>query len=164
MREILFRGKHIPTGDWVKGSLVIKRTDNSQVNFISNNKVVEEVVIRSIDAEWESFWNEFGRIQCAANCVSVRVDPDTVGQYTDLTDKNGKKIFEGDIIRAVLPETVVCREFVWPLMAVAFHDGAFGVWQSQMEFTPLRSFASRVEFTVVGNIYDNPELMEVRNG
>ena len=95
---------------------------------------------------------------------SVVVEPDTVGQYTGLIDKNGKKIFEGDIIRAVLPETVVCREYVWPLMAVAFSDGVIGVWQSQREFTPLQSFATRVQFEVIGNIHDNPEQMEVRHG
>ena len=92
------------------------------------------------------------------------VDHETVGQYTGVFAKDGKYIYEGDIIRAVLPATEVCREFVWPLMAVAFHDGAFGVWQSQREFTPLRSFASRVEFTVVGNIHDNPDMLEVQHG
>lgn len=96
----------------------------------------------------------------AADGEMVEVDPDTVGQYTGITDKNGCHIYEGDIIRAVLPETVACREYVWPLMAVAFHEGAFGVWQSQREFTPLRSFSSRVEFEIVGNIHDNPDMME----
>ena len=94
------------------------------------------------------------------NCYpSVLVHPNTVGQYTGIEDKTGIPIYEGDIIRAVLPETVACREYVWPLMAVAFHEGAFGVWQNARDFTPLRSFASRVEFEVVGNIHDNPDMI-----
>lgn len=130
MREILFRGKHMSGGVWCEGNLAVRKDCFC--------------IITPDDTP------------CG---VYGQVDPDTVGQYTGLTDKNGKKIFEGDIIRAVLPETVVCREYVWPLMAVAFSDGAFGVWQSQREFTPLRSFATRVQFEVVGNIHDNPELI-----
>lgn len=89
----------------------------------------------------------------------IVVEKGTVGQYVGINDKNGCHIYEGDIIRAVLPETVACREYVWPLMAVAFHEGAFGVWQNARDFTPLRSFASRVEFEVVGNVHDNPDMI-----
>ena len=89
----------------------------------------------------------------------MEVDPDTIGQYTGLTDKHGKKIFEGDIVLAVLPATRVLSEYVWPLHVVTFVDGAFGL-EHNKNFVPLKSFAPSVTFEVIGNIHDNPELME----
>lgn len=133
MRKILFRGKEKVDGYWVFGWFTR---------------------VAGWDATCEI------RPMYSADGEMVEVDHTTVGQYTGINDKTGCHIYEGDIIRAVLPETVACREFVWPLMAVAYHEGAFGVWQNARDFTPLRSFASRVEFTIVGNIHDNPELME----
>lgn len=97
------------------------------------------------------------------SCIA-EVLPDTIGQYSGMTDNGSKPIFEGDILHVALPATVTSREFVWPLMPVEFHEGAFGVWLSQREFAPLRSFASRVEFAVVGNIHDNPDLLKGGNG
>lgn len=87
------------------------------------------------------------------------VDPDTVGQYTGLKDKNGKRIFEGDIVLPVLPDRVAQRGFVWPKMPVAFEDGEFALLDSHGSI-PLRSFAPTVTFEVVGNIHDNPELLK----
>lgn len=130
MRKIIFRGKHMAGSPWCYGNLAVRRDGVS--------------VITPDDTP------------CG---VYGQVDPATVGQYVGINDKNGCHIYEGDIVRAVLPETVACREFVWPLMAVAFHEGAFGVWQNARDFTPLRSFASRVEFEVVGNIHDNPDMI-----
>lgn len=135
MREILFRGKHKAGGVWCYGNLAVSK---GGVAIITPDDT-----------------------PCG---VYGQVDPATVGQYVGLADKTGDWIYEGDIIRAVLPATEVCRGLVWPLMAVAFHEGAFGVWQSQREFTPLRSFASRVEFEIAGNIHDNPDMPEVCNG
>lgn len=88
------------------------------------------------------------------------VDPKSVGQYTELTDKHGKPIYEGDYIRAVLPASNAQREFVWPIMSVVYSRGAFGLADSHGEVTTLRSFAPYVTFEVVGNIHDNPELVK----
>lgn len=88
------------------------------------------------------------------------VDPATVGQFTGLKDKNGKPIFEGDIVEAVLLETTSQRGFVWPIMPVVFRNAVFGLLNHRDEVTPFASFAPRVVFEVKGNIHDNPELLK----
>lgn len=132
MREILFRGKDVDTGEWVYGY----------------------------------YSGPVGACECHEICnindvlgSMVDVDPETVGQFTGLMDKHGKKIFEGDIVRAVLPKTNAISEFVWPNMVVGFSEGAFVAMRGRY-CTPLYSFAPAVEFEVIGNVHDNQELAE----
>lgn len=92
------------------------------------------------------------------------VEAETVGQYTGLKDKHDVKIFEGDIVRAVLPQTDAQAGFVWPARSIGYFDGCFGFYVlPRFDITPLHSFAPTVEFEVIGNVYDNPELREVDN-
>ena len=83
-REILFRGKRTDNGEWVEGSYVYCFGKNPFHVVTSINKdnffIVEE------------------------NGVIVEVDPSTVSQYTGLTDKNGRKIWEDDITKLVLDD------------------------------------------------------------
>ena len=133
MREILFRGK-THKGEWLYGSLEIKY----------GWRIIEGE--RQIDH----------RI-CDVNDKCENVDPTTIGQYTGLTDKNGKKIFEGDIVAGAVHWLGRMKNGV-----VTFRDGSFGlIWyRGDIEqFNPFTSMCN-VEYEVIGNIHDNPELLK----
>ena len=84
-----------------------------------------------------------------------RVDPATVGQYTGLTDKNGTKIFEGDIVKRLF-------YFGLPVLSVVtFKNGAFGLEWNRGKVKEFSAFTSicNCTYEVIGNVYDNAELL-----
>lgn len=91
----------------------------------------------------------------------VPVDPDTVGQFTGLLDKNGKEIYEGDIItvRGRYPRVVLWDKMMWALMPTEYyHDEVFWVMNLQHPGVDWwEEFAD--EFEIIGNIHDNPSLI-----
>jgi uncharacterized phage protein (TIGR01671 family) len=136
MRHIIFRGKRLDNGEWVYGDLI----ENQGRYFIYH--AMSETTIED---------NDDGRIVVAA----VKVDPDTVGQYTGMKDKNGKKIFEGDIMSLVTEfgDTII-RE-------IRFIDGAFCVIGEQEDDLHGLSWAVEMCDGIVGdNIHDNPDLLK----
>ena len=123
-REILFRGKHIHAMD-----------GNEHLNgtwvhgYLSDKNYIYD---KSLEGEF-------------------LVDENTICQYTGLTDKNGKKIFEGDVVQSVLDKGTV-----------GYEDGCFVIKWNNVKFLrkDLGYWADLDGFCTVGNIYDNPELLE----
>lgn len=88
----------------------------------------------------------------------MEVDPDTIGQYTGLTDKNGKKIFEGDIVRFSL---ITGRSLVYQgLRHVTFNSGSFMIEDPYSgDDETISRIAASVELEIVGNVHDNPLMI-----
>lgn len=130
MREILFRGECTETGDWVKGFYVRLYDDKGH----ESHRIYPGYAETDCGDYYPDFWE---------------VDPETVGQFTGLTDKNGKKIFEGDIF--IFPEIRKHKYVVeWDANYACFDC-----------FNDVSGFdASSIE--VIGNIHDNPELLETK--
>ena len=133
MRKILFRGKRKDNGEWIYGGIYYQKADE-----------VKEEAAYIIGGSL----NNVG--------VAYEVIPETVGQYTSLKDKNGKMIFEGDI--------VYCKSRLDNAnMVVIFECGQFRMvlsenyrsYQTNSGFYDINCFDKEV----IGNIYDNPELL-----
>lgn len=136
MREILFRGKRIDNGEWVEGNLFVSDTDGRTHILIGT---------RIITIEWE-------------------VGPSTVGQFTGLTDKNGKRIFEGDIVR--FAERRIGGENVSIVEQVGFDEGGFCTNRYSLNNwlrNGIYGITKLEGIEVIGNIHDNPELLEDTN-
>lgn len=134
MREILFRGKDSITKRWVYGALVQQQDD----------LLKEKAFIIS----YSNY--QFGDF---SEAVMHEVDPETVGQYTGFVDKKGKKIFEGDIVsiynsKAFLFAVEWNNHYILKCTTNGVSDNILNVIESPED----------VE--VVGNIYDNPELIK----
>ena len=132
MREILFRAKRIDTGEWVEGYYV----------YCRKRHYILPTDICGFDERLYDW---------------VEVIPETVGQYTGLNDKNGKMIFEGDVVRRdngsigyiiFLAQTMSYR-LILPKTDVATVHRAMGCGYHDAQM-----------LEVIGNIHDNPELLK----
>lgn len=92
--------------------------------------------------------------------VRVEVDPETVGQYAGRTDKNGKKIYEGDYIIASQEIQGNFVDKVIEMGYVEMKHGAFGLHRKQVWYRPIKDWLEDYEYEVIGNIHDNPELLK----
>lgn len=132
MREILFRGKRTDNGEWAEGYYV--RITDGKV-------VVHRIYAGCAESDCGDFYPDW-----------YEVVPETVGQFTGLTDKNGTKIFEGDILKNSTGVFTV----VW--------DNDFSNWSVKNEkgvvCYNLNTILTDKKRTceIIGNIYDNPKL------
>ena len=130
MRGILFRGKRVDNGKWVYGDLA-HFPDKTNIDPHEHGQ------------PWRGY----------------AVDPETVGQFTGLTDKNGKRIFEGDIVKHYNNSDDGFD------IGALYWDETFSQWKrTSIGNFHSRDFTYRVsrscEYEVIGNIHDNPELMK----
>ena len=125
IREVIFRGKRTDCGEWVEGDLLHYESGEMAIckGFSKYGYEATEIIGR------------------------YKVIPKTIGQFTGLTDKNGKRIFEGDIVR-----------YEDDIGYVIYNgdDARFLVDSPNMYI----SMDYSNEFEVIGNIHDNPELLQ----
>ena len=144
MRDILFRGKRIDNGEWVEGDFIapyfISPYQNSEL-YINETYVNG----KSVD----------GIVWCQGSFY--RIAPSTVGQYTGLTDKNGKRIWEGDIIKwDYAYNEGKSYQVIYDVGGACFsasreHNG---------DNTSTIFYNDEQYAEVIGNIHDNQELLE----
>ena len=153
MREILFRGKRIDNGEWVEGYFV----------YDESEQMMEGAVAHIC---------HLNKHPCGWSLLDFEVDPETVGQYTGLADKSGKRIFGGDVVE--YNDGYDCFKG-----EVVLEAGAFGMWTRETiglknsrcdNYVRLCDLFCAKEATdepelyyctVIGNIHDNPKLLEV---
>lgn len=140
MREILFRGKRIDNGEWVEGDLFHNDDERFPMTMIGH------VICSRNKHNGEINFDGYALLE---------VDISSVGQYTGMKDKNGKKIFEGDICRNTRTDEIV---------SVKWHGTMAGyVWSKRKENSHLCDFGELFraydKYEVVGNIHDNTELL-----
>lgn len=142
MREILFRGKRVDDGEWVYGSFVMDVIELLKREQLTENPILADGFIRRYD-----FQNRKVEMH--------EVERETVGQYTGLTDRNGTKIFEGDIVKTDKfsePNKIYIIKYDLQFAAFICEDK----WN--MYFVTFDGDSE--QFEVIGNIHDNPELLE----
>lgn len=126
MREILFRGKRKDNGEWVKGSF------------------------------WDEIPGKLGGIAQYGSCVFHHIDLETVGQFTGLIDKNGAKVFDGDIVKVLQGKDK-------GVAYVGFENGSFMLYPRTgniYERTLWAYWYNDWDVEIIGNIHDNTELLE----
>ena len=142
MREILFRGKRCDNGEWVDGFL-LKECNYATCSW---NLAIEYKTDR------------FGKFAYDV----AEVVTETVSQFTGLTDKNGKKIFEGDIVRVCLDPEICVGNVIWD-SEIASYNIPFNNGKCVLPldiFIAKNKVGEKVWIEVIGNIHDNPELLE----
>ena len=145
MREILFRGKQTDNGEWIEGAY-----SPFHLNF-GEREEKPHIIIISDDEDIDGLWCE--------------VIPETVGQYTGLTDKNGVRIFEGDILKSTIKIIEFNDDEGFSISHYDEEDIGIVEWRkdgfmiAHKSGTWARSFYGSENY-VIGNIHDNPNMLK----
>lgn len=142
-RTIKFRGKNV-AGEWVYGSLIMQKYENSNGQVFDVAFIVPGLPCMS---QPNDMWT----------AKMIRVQADSVGQFTGLHDKNGKEIYEGDIIKHTKGLTRKDESSDWEedstIMEVYYRDAGFNI----------DSLSHSKTIEVIGDIHSNPEILEKVN-
>ena len=137
MREILFRGICTETGDWETGFYV------------------------RLNGKEHRIYNGYAETDCGDYYPDFeQVAPETLGMFTGLTDKNGTKIYEGDIAAYCWYKDEIMS------FRIDYVSGEFLAVpvKKREDVWAIRISGQGENLEVIGNIHDNPELLEVNNG
>lgn len=141
-KEVIFRGKLSHSGEWVFGSLL---KIGSHYHIVTESDMYED-----------------GHHICQESDTPTWVDPDTVGQFTGMKDRHGKKVFEGDIVEVYDFTSVYASKYRGVVKmyrgswCVEYEDTIFDMIAHPRLF--FDDFADR-KTEVIGNVYDNSELL-----
>lgn len=169
MREILFRGKQLDNGDWVEGYYTELPCGSLGATIFSNDDELicedtKSYIIKVFTKQHTNYSNS-NPLQ-VIECEKYEVIPETIVDFTGLCDKHGNKIFEGDILETAGPDGADYQDVV--------HFGHFndddnhgneyiGFYVKSGNYTTslLEMPLGKHNYCyVIGNIYDNPELLE----
>lgn len=139
MREIKFRGKRVDNGEWVYGDLV---------------RYIEPLLISEDVKEW---------VIVDEIAQEYTVDKETVGQFTGLVDKNDKEIYEGDFIKLKYPNDLRQKTTAIIVFDEQTKSLRFKVYESTEYYVLYNHLPKYLNFEVIGNIYDNMELLNDTN-
>lgn len=145
--EYLYRGKRIDNGEWVKGNLIqsCDATDGWETIIIpvkNSNMFTKHIGHGYGNLGFENWY---------------RVDPSTICQCTGLRDKNGKLIYENDIVRVCWQDNEAqCEE----IAQVAWDKFGYYPWLDEYHCDGCDLFNEVRDIEVIGNRFDNPELLE----
>lgn len=150
MREILFKAKRIDNGEWVEGWIVPTMHNTYHYGY----RIIETCGINYDELD---FWEP--------SFISWEVDENTICQFTGLTDKRGNKIWENDVVRCYADTDDLGNDLYF-FYQILWHELYHCWWLSDvhtLEDEYLHQYISS-DIEVIGNIFENPELLGEQNG
>lgn len=148
MIDIKFRGKRADNGEWVYGYYCERQNNRGEI--------IESVIFE--DA-YEQIFNGRKLICSELKYECHRVIPETVGQYTGLKDKNGKEIYDGDIV--IYPDSnIFNHDEIVNRGYVDYDEESMSYYFTNRETVEMDEIDISTDVEVIGNIYENSELLE----